>query len=796
MAIPLAPGEKGHMYALGGVLRGGVGRAGYVGGQAMISIDGGQVGFDRDAAGVGVLIESLTIADILDETPNTCAFRVNGAVPPDGAEVIITQGSRNRLDRLFAGYCLTVRQRYAGKPANVQADVAAVDYTWLLGFQKVTKQYRGLSASAIVVDLVQTYAGANGFTTQAVAPNLPVLDEITFTDEDLPTAITRTMRRAGAYWYVDYLKDVHAFFEDAGSGTPRALTPIHPTLANVTKAGDRTQVLSRVYVEGRGSRVVSDVLPGDALIPLESADMFTAAADVFGKVAYAGSSGGAQHVAFTGVIPGGGGSLVGPGIGPSAAPGLAALAGAGVDAGAHDYAVTFVTAAGESLPGPRATITTGPAADPPYPPYNVINGPNQVFNGNTIAIGDSVQFAYIYGANASWPFTNNVTLWSAATLPIVTVSNNDPYNPTNSAPISMNFPSSPDPRVTQVLIYMYAQSRAQWAFIASVANQPTQPVLYLHYMGGSYGSVPPAGAFPPAANTTGQNQVAVSAIPIGSATVTARKLYRTAANQAPLKLLATIANNTATTYTDAAADAALGANVPASDTSGLQQPAGQVPAGSITLPVAGASAFLPGGGWAVIGNGEQAIRYTGISGGALTGIPASGNGAITATVAYNSTVTAPGLLTGIPATGARSITQRITAGDEIYLVVQADDPDRQAALASALHVASGVREDWIADRRLSVTEARARAQATLALRPLAAVTVQYTCRDTLTAAGKTITVNLPAPTNVSGAFKIQSVRISNFRPHATQYPTYTVEASSARFSFEDLLNRFRTKEQS
>jgi len=48
--------------------------------------------------------------------------------------------------------------------------------------------------------------------------------------------------------------------------------------------------------------------------------------------------------------------------------------------------------------------------------------------------------------------------------------------------------------------------------------------------------------------------------------VTSRKLYRTAADGTTYLLLATIANNTATTYTDNIADASLGAEVSATNT--------------------------------------------------------------------------------------------------------------------------------------------------------------------------------------------------------------------------------------
>src|SRR4029077_7147498 len=159
----LTPGEKARMYALGKIMRGGASRGGYVSSAAFITIDGVQVGWG--ATPHRVLLDTLTITDELDETPNTCGFRLNGLVPVAGSEVIITLGSKN-AKRLYAGFALTVQQLYVGdKPANVQADVRCVDYTWQFGFRTVTTQYRSLSASAIAADLVTRYAAENGFTS-------------------------------------------------------------------------------------------------------------------------------------------------------------------------------------------------------------------------------------------------------------------------------------------------------------------------------------------------------------------------------------------------------------------------------------------------------------------------------------------------------------------------------------------------------------------------------------------------------------------------------------------------------
>lgn len=56
--------------------------------------------------------------------------------------------------------------------------------------------------------------------------------------------------------------------------------------------------------------------------------------------------------------------------------------------------------------------------------------------------------------------------------------------------------------------------------------------------------------------------VELTNIPIGGTLVTARRIYRTAAGGDTFYLLATLANNTATTYTDNTADVSLGASAP------------------------------------------------------------------------------------------------------------------------------------------------------------------------------------------------------------------------------------------
>lgn len=68
------------------------------------------------------------------------------------------------------------------------------------------------------------------------------------------------------------------------------------------------------------------------------------------------------------------------------------------------------------------------------------------------------------------------------------------------------------------------------------------------------------------ADKTVNGKVTLTGIPTGGAAVTSRKIYRTAAGGSTYLLLATIADNTTTIYTDNIADGSLGAAAPSTNT--------------------------------------------------------------------------------------------------------------------------------------------------------------------------------------------------------------------------------------
>ena len=284
------------------------------------------------------------------------------------------------------------------------------------------------------------------------------------------------------------------------------------------------------------------------------------------------------------------------------------------------------------------------------------------------------------------------------------------------------------------------------------------------------------------ANTAVGNQVVVSAIPVGPATVTGRQLFMSLAGGGPRHLAYTLADNVSREAWIAASDATLAGTglEPTNDTSGLQQPIGQVNPGSTSLPLAAATTF-PSTGWVVLAGGQVA-RYTGISGQTLVGIPASGAGAITTTLLYGSQALPAAMLTGV--TG---VTQPMLKGSAVHIWVQRDDLQAQAE-ERARAGGDGVIEYLWTDTRRGVDSLSERCSADLALFSRPIVTVGYACRDLKTKSGKAITIDLPGY-GVIGPLIIQDVTITEIDAAANLPPRFSVRASSVRFSLEDVLRR-------
>jgi hypothetical protein len=335
-----------------------------------------------------------------------------------------------------------------------------------------------------------------------------------------------------------------------------------------------------------------------------------------------------------------------------------------------------------------------------------------------------------------------------------------------------NIPIGP-PGVTARKVYRRFNGVGFFYLVATIANN-TATTLTDSVTNAARG---PAAPVPTAIG----NQVLVT-LPTGASAVTARELYVSPAGGSPRRLIQTIADNTTTQVTVTVADAAItGALEPGADTSGLQQPSGQVTPGSTVLPVAASAPYRPGGGWVILGGG-QVVKHTGISGNSLTGIPASGSGAITTTVTYGSQAIPSPMLVGV--TG---LTRPMAKGSAVHIWIQRDD-----LLAQQEHAArtggDGIIEFLIVDQRRGVASLTARCDADLARFSRPIVTVGYATRDVKTRSGKPIQIYLPSQ-GINLTLTIQDVTITEIGIAPGLAPRFTVQASSVRMSLEDTLRR-------
>lgn len=949
----------------------------------------GGVDVARPDSPTRVLYKSMSIRDVVFDAPNTCALTLYGAAPHVGQPIEVWINS-NTPTLLFSGELQTVESTYKGRPTTVVYPVTAIDDTAAANRRRPLRPYVNVSASTIARDLIATYAP--GFSSAGVEANLPAVS-INFDGSEggMKGCLTALAKLIGGYWYFEQ-KTLYLFITPPGPAPdPIDTTPgrfLHDPA--ITWAIDKSQVRTRVYGKGASSRITASIAAATDLIPLENGEMFNPA----GGQAIAGITpdGAASRVLmYTGVQLGGGGGLVGPGAAPSAAPGLSPVDGVGIESGIHSYAVTFTTAAGESLPGPSAAITVGLTAPPASAPIAGTPTPGGAINtgthyyvvtfvtasGETTSTAGSNGVTTTIGSGVPSPSETNAALRKvvgnlATTVvyryqttfttasggetlpgaPGAVLSPTTPPGPplvaqtadyesggalvpghyyeyrlagtvgsyeTALGPVfGVTIPNDPlltrivlgyvgisaDPRITGRKLYRWVTSA--WRLVATIPDNlpnlfyrdgasdaslgaaragegaigtppgdqatvtvPTSgdarvvgrkvyrsdngagfrllttlgnnsatayidntasvasnaPAPTADTSGGaSYQTVPlsgipigPAnvtarriyrystdtyrlvttianntattytdtaansalGVPVPGVNTAAANRVGVT-VPLGGSTITGRKVYRTAAGVAALKLLTTIANNTTTAITDAAADATLGAAVPVSDTSGLAQPSGQVPAGATVIIVANTAPFATGGGWAVVGNGEQVIRYTGKTATTLTGIPPGGPGAIVASISYNSTITAAPALVGV--TG---ILEAIIRNSPIHVWVQRDDAAAQANMIALDGGGDGVYEHiWSDERRTEASLIQVcDAQLRLYGRPL--VTVTYASRDLKTKSGKPVQITLSSPA-INEALTIQDVAITELGIKGLA-PKFTVTASQAHQSLESVL---------
>jgi hypothetical protein len=753
-----------------------------------------------DAPASKVKYPDLTIHDVLGSQPNTANLTFLAAAPAIGESVLIGLGSFTPGNLLFAGNVQVFQQTYQSRQGIQLWPADLIDYVWFLNRMRPFASFINVSATVIAQQLMTSYAP--GFTAGHVQPNLPAISINFDGSQTLMSCLNDVATAIDGSCKIDYSRDLHLYLPpEPGIPPPDPIDWQHPPLNNppIRFHVDLSQVRTRVYGKGHGTTTLSDVQANESILPVDSVDLFTAS----GGKAIAGltsDAGQTIKLTYTGITAPAGGTLVGPGAAPVSAPSPALAGGTGINLGQHGYAYSWVTAAGETKPSPVGNVIHGPLPAP-----TATSCPSMGWTpsgGGSVPGGTKVEYTTVFAK--TFGATNYVSPPNAVTI----------YLTTNfTSPSSFTIDTYIQTDAVGYYVWLARRDNGGPWYVHSIVPElpglvtPGDVGRYVRYVDTSG----PATAFGNLLTSYASNlqQTTLAGIATGPATVTSRKLYRTAANQAQLKFLGNLPDNTTTTVTDAAADASLGANAPTSDTSGLTQPQGQVTAGSTSLPTASAAGFSTSGGW--VKAGQSVLRYTGISGNSLVGIPPNPPGNIDTTLTYGTqAVPSPALL------GVSGNSQPILRGAKVHIFVQRDDTAAQSALATLERnpdgsATSGIREYMLTDERRAEASLVAACDAELARfsRPL--VGVSYSCRDPKTRAGLMAMIGLQeegtsgafSPTafsttafntgygkiwGYSGEFLIQDVTIT-VDPAPQLLPRYTVNATSAKFTFMDLLQR-------
>jgi hypothetical protein len=183
---------------------------------------------------------TVRIREVLNSSPNTCTFTVDGrSAPPQVSELIEITDFATVPVVLFAGVAQTVEQVFEGRPQNLAWHVTASDFTCWLNRRRPFGEYVAQSCTDVVLDLITRYAP--WVTVTHVQTQLAPVT-ITFDGTaDFATCLSTLAKLiGGGHWYLDYTKDLH-FFHFVPTDLP---TPLQPT--SVIGAGPGTAITASV----------------------------------------------------------------------------------------------------------------------------------------------------------------------------------------------------------------------------------------------------------------------------------------------------------------------------------------------------------------------------------------------------------------------------------------------------------------------------------------------------------------------------------------------------------------------
>lgn len=194
-----------------------------------------------------VIPESLRITQNLTNEPDTAQFSIrlvgSRTAPVFDDDVLIYDGTT----KIFGGKVAEVTSELSGAKIPV-ATVRCVDNTFEFDRVLAAKTYESVSVSAIISDLVASYA--SGFGTAYVDSDF-VIEKIVFNQIPLSQCLKKLADIVRYDWYIDEDKQIH-FFEKFTNTAPYDLTDTNGNyiFESLQRASDGSQLVNRVKVRG------------------------------------------------------------------------------------------------------------------------------------------------------------------------------------------------------------------------------------------------------------------------------------------------------------------------------------------------------------------------------------------------------------------------------------------------------------------------------------------------------------------------------------------------------------------
>jgi hypothetical protein len=424
-----------------------------------------------------IQITGLSISDSAASTPPAkCTFTTKdnpSFTPTAGQPVQIGLTNFTGDNLLFSGFIETANKFViAGNVANVGYHITCVDPTWFLNRRNVFGAFTN-DPESLIIGLLTTFT--TGFTHSHVQHGWPIggLTVGPFTGQTVSAALNQIRALIpGSSWYVDAHFDVH-FFYGLESGVTAPATVTGSNSLSYNYSSDLSQVRTRVIVIGLGVPILAAYYHGGIAELVVNSIAFVDGAgntligpdgllNTFSSVSAGGGTGtvtigqpasscmssGSMSAASSGVSGAPEGTIyyrvsflisdtagtalgetepiqtAGVSLGTLSYPGATntpTSGGAGnVDVGSHYWAVSYVTATGETLAGSPSsvTITGSPLA------INLTGVPT---SGSSLVLkrniyrtkaGGATPF-YLVGSindNSTTTFTDNVADLSLGTI--------------------------------------------------------------------------------------------------------------------------------------------------------------------------------------------------------------------------------------------------------------------------------------------------------------------------------------------------------------------------------------------